>query len=147
MRPLEPSTVYFQWSERLPTQYGDLVVATCDASVHRIALSIAIRPDQVNRLECMRFDGVSTIVTFEDTPEAQVHREAAGAPMAMRLLRRLFNLRNRTVLLRNDCLPVIFALRKGSPSQVLQRAAEDVGKERWKPGAGYSHCMCLAHSL
>ena len=31
MRPLEPSTVYFQWSEGIPTQYGDLVVATCDA--------------------------------------------------------------------------------------------------------------------
>ena len=59
--------------------------------------------------------------------------------MAMRLLRRLFNLRNRTVLLRNDCLPVIFALRKGSPSQVLQKAAEDVCKEALEAG-----CRVLA---
>jgi hypothetical protein len=68
MRLQEPSTVYFQWSKGPPTQYGDLVVATCDASVHGVALSMAIRPCQVNRLECLRFDGVSTIVTFEDTP-------------------------------------------------------------------------------
>jgi hypothetical protein len=139
MWPLEPSTAYFRWSKGLPTQYGDLVVATWDASVHGIALSVAIRPGQVYRLEGMRFDGVSTIVTFEDTPEVQVHREAAGAPMGMRLLRRLFDLRNRTVLLRNDCLPVIFALREGSPSQVLQRAAEDVCKEALEAG-----CRVLA---
>ncbi len=44
MGPLEPSTAYFRWSKGLPTQYGDLVVATWDASVHGIALSIAIRP-------------------------------------------------------------------------------------------------------
>jgi hypothetical protein len=71
--PRVASTVYFQLSKGLPTQYGDLVVATCDASVpnessHGIALSLAIRPGQVNRLESMRFDGVSIIVTFEDTP-------------------------------------------------------------------------------
>ena len=139
MWPLEPSTAYFRWSKGLPTQYGDLVVATWDASVHGIALSIAIRPGRVYQLEGMRSDGVSTIVTFEDTPKAQVHREAAGAPVAMRLLRRLFDLRNRTVLLRNDCLPVIFAIQKGSPSQVLQRAAEDVCKEALEAG-----CRVLA---
>ena len=66
--PRVASTVYFQLSKGLPTQYGDLVVATCDASVHGIALIIAIRPDHVNRMECMRFDRVSTIITFEDTP-------------------------------------------------------------------------------
>jgi hypothetical protein len=108
MWPLEPSTAYFRWSKGLPNQYGDLVVATWDASVHGIALSVSIRPGQVYRLEGMRFDGVSTIVTFEDTPEAQVHREAAGAPMAMRLLRRLFDLRTVVRRAKSDRLRACF---------------------------------------
>ena len=58
-----------------------------------------------------------------------MHREAAGAPMAMRLLKRLFSMRGRTVLMRNDCDPVIHALRKGSPSPQLQAASELVCKE------------------
>ena len=68
-----------------------------------------------------------------------MHREAAGAPMAMRLLRRLFDLRNRTVFLCNDCVLVMFAIRKGSPSQVLQKAADDVCKEALEAG-----CRVLA---
>jgi hypothetical protein len=77
----------------------------------------------------MRFEGVSTIVTFEDTPEAQVHREAAGAPMVMRLCRRHFNMRDRTLLMRNDCDPVIHALRKGSSSLKMQAEVEVVCRE------------------
>ena len=50
------------------------------------------------RLEGMYFEGVSTIITFEDTPEAQVHREAAGVPMVIQILRRLFDLQNKTVI-------------------------------------------------
>ena len=50
-----------------------------------------------------------------------------------------FDLRNRTVLLCNDCLLVIFAIRKGSPSQVLQKAADDVCKEALEAG-----CRVLA---
>jgi hypothetical protein len=77
----------------------------------------------------MRFEGVSTIVTFEDTPEAQVHREAAGAPVVMRLCRRHFNMRDRTLLMRNDCDPVIHALRKGSSSLKMQAEVEVVCRE------------------
>jgi len=88
----------------------------------------------------MKFDGVSTIVTFGDTPEAQVHREAAGAPMIMRLIRSMFDLRGRTVLLRNDCLPVIFALQKGSSSPQLQAAAEAVCQEALEAGC---RVLCL----
>ena len=80
-------------------------------------------------LEGMKFEGVSTIVTFEETPDTQAHREAAGAPMAMRLLRRIFDMRGRSVLLGNDCLPVIYALEKGSNSPQLQAAAEAVCRE------------------
>jgi hypothetical protein len=147
MWPLEPSTAYFRWSKGLPTQYGDLVVATWDASVHGIALSIAIKPGQVYQLEGMRFDGVSTIVTFEDTPEVQAHREAAGAPMAMRLLRRLFNLRDRTVLLRNDCLPVILPYEKVHLLQFCKGRRKTCARRRWKPVAVCSHCMYPAYSL
>ena len=48
--------------------------------------------------------------------------------MAMRLLQRHFNLRGRTVLLRNDCDQVI-ALRKGSASPQLQEAEEMMYRE------------------
>ena len=54
--------------------------------------------------------------------------------MVMRLLRRLFDLRGKSVILRNDCLPVIFALQKGSQSPQLQRAAEAVCKEALEVG-------------
>jgi hypothetical protein len=67
-------------------------VATWDASVKGVAISLCVRPGEILYLEGMRFEGVtvSTIVTFEDTPEAQVHREAA--PMVMRLCRRHFDM-------------------------------------------------------
>ena len=44
--------------------------------------------------------------------------------MAMRLLWRILDMRGRSALLRNDCLPVIYALEKGSNSPQLQAAAE-----------------------
>ena len=129
MWPLEPATVLYRWSRGLPTQYGDVVVGTWDASLHGVAISLKDAPGRVRYMQGMRYEGVTTIVTFEDTPEAQVHREALGAPMTMRLLRRTFDLRGKTVLLLNDCTPVIFALRKGSRSPVLQQAAEEVCRE------------------
>ena len=129
MWPMEPCTVYYRWQRGLLTPYGDLVVGTWDAADTGVAIAVSIAPGVVYRLSGMRFEGVSTIVTFEDTPEAQVHREAAGAPMVMRLLRRLFNLEGLTVLLRNDCAPVIYALQKGSSSARLQLAAEAVCRE------------------
>jgi hypothetical protein len=46
----------------------------------------------------MRYEGVVTVVTFDDTPEVQVHREALGAPMTMRLLWKLYDLLDKTVL-------------------------------------------------
>jgi hypothetical protein len=139
MWPMEPSTLHFRWSRGLPHQYGELIVVSYDASEKGVAAAISLEPGKILRLEGMRFEGVSTIITFEDTPEAQVHREAAGAPMVIRLLRRLFDLRGKTVMFRNDCLPVIFALRKGSGSPQLQEAAEIVSRECLEAG-----CRMLA---
>jgi hypothetical protein len=126
MWPLQPSTVYYRWMRGLSITYNNLVVATWDAARSGVAIAISVVPGVIYRIEGMKFEGVSSIVTFEDTPEAQVHREAAGAPMVMRLLRRMFDMTNRSVLLRNDCLPVIYALEKGSNSPPLQAAAEAV---------------------
>ena len=72
----------------LVVPYDDLVVATWDAARSGIALAVAVKPGVTLRLEGMKFEGVSTIVTLEVTPDAQAHREAAGAPMALRLIRR-----------------------------------------------------------
>jgi hypothetical protein len=126
---MEPCTAYYRWQRGLLTPYGDLVVGTWDAAATGVAIAISVAPGVIYRLSGMRFEGVSTIVTFEDTPEAQVHREAAGAPMVMRLMRRIFDLEGRTVMLRNDCAPVIYALQKGSSSARLQLAAEAVCRE------------------
>ena len=60
----------------------------------------------------MRYDGATSIATFGTSLDAQVHRESAGAPLAMRLLRSLVDIRGHRVLFVNDCLPVVFAMRK-----------------------------------
>jgi hypothetical protein len=62
----------------------------------------------------MRYDQATTIVTFSDPLEAQVHRESAGAPISLRILRSLTDLNGWQILLVNDCLPVVLALRKGT---------------------------------
>ena len=89
MWPMEQATVYFRWARGLAHPYGDLIVVTYDASEKGIAAAISMEPGKILRLEGMHFEGVSTIVTLESTPEAQVHQEAVGAPMVIRLLRRL----------------------------------------------------------
>ena len=89
MWPMEQATVYFRWARGLAHPYGDLIVVTYDASEKGIAAAISMEPGKILRLEGMHFEGVSTIVTFESSPEAQVHQEAVGAPMVIRLLRRL----------------------------------------------------------
>jgi hypothetical protein len=137
--PMQPCTVYYWWMRGLIVPYDDLVVTTWDAARSGIALAVAVEPGVVLRLEGMKFEGVSTIVTFEDTPEAQAHREAAGAPMAMRLLRWILDMRGRSALQCNDCLPVIYALEKGSNSPQLQPAAEAVCREALEAGVLYMH--------
>jgi hypothetical protein len=49
-----------------------------------LLLSYQFRAEQdFLRLERVRFASRSTTMTFEDTPETQVHREAAGVPMVI----------------------------------------------------------------
>ena len=74
----------------------------------------------------MQYDRATTIVTFDDPIEAQVHRESAGAPMVLKFLQGQMDLRGWHVLFMNDCLPVVLALRKGSHSTRLQADAEEV---------------------
>ena len=141
--PMDPATLFFHWRRGLAHPYGELIVVTVrtwDASNKGVAFLMCTQPGKALRLEGMQFEVVSTIVTFKRTPEAQVHREAAGAPMAMRLLRRHFDLQGRTVVLRNDCDPVMHALRNGSPSQQLQEASEQVCKEAMAAG---TRVFCL----
>jgi hypothetical protein len=92
MWPLQPSTVYYRWMRCLSIPYNNLVLATWDAARSGVAITISVVPGVIYRLEGMKFEGVSTIITFEDTPEAQAHREAAGEPVVMRLLRRMFEI-------------------------------------------------------
>ena len=141
MWPMEPPTVYYRWMRGLVTPYNHLVVATWDAARTGVAIAVSIAPGVIYRLAGMAYEGVSTIVTFEETPEAQAHREAAGAPMVMRLVRRLFDMRGRSILLRNDCFPVIYALEKGSGSPQLQAAAEAVCREALE--AGMERVLCM----
>jgi hypothetical protein len=60
--------VAHRWSKGLPTQYGDLVVGTWDASLHGVAISVKNAPGQVRYMRGMRYEGVVTVVTFDDTP-------------------------------------------------------------------------------
>jgi hypothetical protein len=72
----------------------------------------------------MRYEGATSIATFRAPLEAQFHRESAGGPLAMRLLRSLVEIRGRRILFVNDYLPVVLAMQKGSNSRVLQADAE-----------------------
>ncbi len=77
----------------------------------------------------MRYEGAISIATFEESLDAQVHRESAGVPLAMRLLCSLFDVRGHRVLFVNDCLPMMLAMRKGSQSLKLQADSEYMATE------------------
>ena len=83
----------------------------------------------------MRYDQATTIVTFSDPLEAQVHRESAGAPISLRILSSLMDLSGWHILFVNDCLPVILSLRKGSNSARLQTDSETVALGVLEAGA------------
>jgi hypothetical protein len=83
----------------------------------------------------MIYDQATTIVTFPDPIEAQVHRESAGGPIAFRILSSLMDLCGWHVLFVNDCLPIILAMRKGSQSKQLQSDSESVAVGILEAGA------------
>ncbi len=74
----------------------------------------------------MHYEQATSIVTFSNPMEAQVHRESAGAPILFLILSSLMNLSGWHILFVNNCLPVILAFRKGSHSARLQADAETV---------------------
>ena len=126
MWPLGPATLLFGWENGLSLPGRPLVMIYWDASPLAVGLSIRTRPDQIWKTAGMRYDQATTIVTFSDPLEAQVHRESAGAPISSRILHSLMDLNGWRILFVNNCLPVILALRKGSASARLQEVAETV---------------------
>jgi hypothetical protein len=135
MWPLEPATLLFRWENNLPVPGWPLVVAYWDASPLSVGVTVRDRPDHILRTAGMIYDQATTIVTFPDPLEAQVHRESAGGPIALRILSSLMDLRGKHVLFVNDCLPVILAMRKGSKSRQLQSDAEAVAVGILEAGA------------
>jgi hypothetical protein len=135
MWPLEPATLLFQWEHSLPFPGGPLVVIYWDASPFSVGLTIRVRPDQIWRTAGMVYDQATTIVTFPDPIEAQVHLESAGGPIAFRILSSLMDLRGWHVLFVIDCLPVILAMRKRSQSKQLQSDSESVAVGILEAGA------------
>ena len=126
MWPLDARTILTRWESGLPLPGGPLVVAYWDASPYAVGVSIRTKPGEIWKTTGMAYDRTTTIVTFGDPLEAQVHRESAGAPMVLKFLRSAMDLKGWHVLFVNDCLPVILALRKGSHSIRLQENAEEV---------------------
>ena len=102
MWPLEPATVLFRWKMGLDQPGGPVVVVYWDASPYAIGISIRTRPDEIWRSAGMEYDQATTIITFADPIEAQVHRESVGAPMALRFLRSQMDLRGWHVQFIND---------------------------------------------
>ena len=135
MWPLDPHTVYYNWTQGISTPGGPLIVLTWDSSLHGVAIAIRTDPLKIWKVAGMRFPGVTTIATLEQESDVQAHREAAGAPMAFHLLTSIVNISGRRVLFRNDCLPVVIAMRKGSPSSTLQAASEVITKGCIQAGA------------
>jgi len=124
MWPLDPRTVLYRWSQGIETPGGPLLVVYWDSSPLAVGISIRRKPDSVWKTGGMAYKGATTIATFRTHLEHQVHRESAGAPLAMLTLRRLTDVRGHRVLFVNDCLPVVLAMRKGSQSPRLQSDAE-----------------------
>ena len=135
MWPLDPATLLFRWENGLPLPGRPLVVVYWDASPYAVGVSIRTRPDRIWKTAGMRYEQATTIVTFSDPLEAQVHRESAGAPISLRILRSLMDLNGWQILFVNDCLPVVLALRKGSASARLQEDAEAVALGVLEAGA------------
>ena len=99
MWPLDPRTVLTLWEQGTETPGGPLIVVFWDSSPEGAAgISIRHRPDEIWKTAGMQYPGATSIATFGEELRAQVHRESAGAPLAMQLLRNLQNIRGHRVL-------------------------------------------------
>ena len=116
---------------------GDpLIVVFWDASLDGAAgISILHRPCEIWKTGGKDYSGATSIATFDRTLDAQVHRESAGGPLAMQLLRSMQDIRGKQVLFVNNCLPAIQAMKKGSGSEHLQRDAEYMAVAGLEAGA------------
>jgi len=132
--PLEPATVFDRWQRGLPLPFK-LVVVTYDAAVFGLAVSICLRPGEILRFAGRSFDRVSTVITFEDTPEHQVHREGWAGSIALETAIAAVGPGPSAVLLRKHCSPALGALERGSSkSPVLQEASLDVHRQCHRAG-------------
>jgi hypothetical protein len=134
MWPLDPATILFRWENGLLLPGGPLVVVYWDTYPLSVGLSIRTLPDQIWGTAGMHYEQATTIVTFSDPVEPQVHRESAGAPISFRILSNLMNLSGWHIHFVNDCLTIL-ALRKGSHSARLQADAETVALGVLEAGA------------
>ena len=125
MGPLDPHTTLFNWKQGLNVPGVPLLVVFLGLSQEKATgVSIRERPNEVWQSAGMHYDCATSFAAFGVPLEAQDHRESAGGPPAMRILRSLVNTCGRRVLIVNDCLTVVSAMQKGSISLVLQADAE-----------------------
>ena len=89
MWPLEQETLLLRWEQGLDIPGGPLVAVYWGASPLSVGLSIRTRPDQIWKTAGMQYDRATSIITFDSPLEAQVHRESAGGPITLRVLRGL----------------------------------------------------------
>ena len=135
MWPLDPRTILFKWEQGIDMPGAPLLAVLWDSPEGAAGISIRERPGEVWRTGGMRYDRATSIAIFGVPLEAQVHRESAGGPLAMRLFRSLVDIRGKRVLFVNDCLPVVLAMQKGSNSRVLQADAEYMARAGLEAGA------------
>jgi hypothetical protein len=79
MWPLDPATLLFRWENGLSLLGRPLVVVYWGASPYAVGVSIRTRPEWIWKPAGMCYDQATSIVTFSDPLEAQVHRESAGS--------------------------------------------------------------------
>ena len=121
--PCRPMQLYARWLTQQPGStdpnsfFSVIGVAYVDASVHGYGIAWQALPDDP-----------PTILASPPHPadpwDEQAHREASAYKRAAIFIASL-GLHGRAIIV-SDCLPVTAAMSKGSPSEVLQAAAEDV---------------------
>jgi len=126
---LDPATIMDRWQRGLPLPFR-LVVVTYDAAIYGIGVSVRTEPRQLWRTAGKSYGRLSSVVTFDQEYEHQVHREGWACPIALETAIELTPPGPAVVLLRNDCAPALAGLQKGSyQSPMLQGASVDVHKQ------------------
>ena len=114
--PFVPSTLYAAFLAG-ETGSAHIVAITWDASVFGWGMVLRWKGN---------LEGKVVVGTLPDTPDMriQVRREALGGCLAFEATERLLDLRNATIIFRNDAIGALSAFRKGSfPSTFLQQCS------------------------